>query len=824
MASDVAKHAQQTIHCIGYGHLDPVWLWDWREGCREMLATSHSALERMKETPGFKFSCSSAGTYQWVKRYAPKLFKEIQTAVKQGLWEIVGGWWIEPDLNLPGGESFIRQGLYGKRFFKENFGIDCIIGFNPDSFGHSGTLPKILNQLGQIYYVFMRPDEHEKSLPADVFVWEAADGSRVIASRIAHGYGCDRNLDQKIDTIFKYLDSHPFLKDGLCFFGVGDHGGGPTKENIRTIKELQQDDEQRKLDFSTLFQYFAALEKYKSQLPVVKDELQHHARGCYSVHSDIKVLNRQAENRLLSAEKWATVANLLLHRDVPSEPLEHAWQNVLFHQFHDVITGTSIRKGLEDTKMFYHESLAIAETHLFGSIRDIANQIPIEDEKGEFVVFNSLPFERTEPIEIEYIFPHEDDAVFVDDENQLYEYQELQRAELTGARRKHWVFIDTLPALGYKTYRWLPDAAVERAKPTKSPKRLEAGECWLENDYWRVEFDPFNGYIISCYDKLHSVELIEGAAAVPLVISDDSDTWSHGVARFDEQIAAFSGAKLQIYDKGDVCVSMLITSNYENSIFRQKWIIYRDSRMIDVELTIDWHERHKLLKFSMPLKMTEMTAFSDQPYGHVERQADNEEHPYQQWITLHGMATGAKGEKQKFNVSLMNDFNYSYSLDQFDLQLTLLRSAIYAHHDPTKPMPGVKYDYSDQGIHRFKLRLFTHTGEALNASVVRSAIEFNTPPYVLIDYAHAGYLPRKASFLEIEPQNVIATVFKKAEEGDVYILRCYEVEGKETTVSVRFKYNKLDAQFKIQPYQIRTMQLKLADDSVILSESNALEE
>ena len=824
MRSHSKEKKKLIIHAIGYGHLDPVWLWDWREGCREMLATCRSALERMKETPEFRYSCSSAGVYQWVQQYAPDMFKEIRSAVRQGRWEIVGGWWMEPDLNLPSGESLIRQGLYGKRFFKQNFGIDCIIGFNPDSFGHPLTLPKILNQLGQIYYVFMRPEEHEKSLSNDVFIWEAADGSCVVASRISHGYGCDQSIDQKIDRVFEYLINHSLLKDGLCFYGVGDHGGGPTKACIQTLKELQIDAETHKINFSTLFEYFIALEPIKTSLPIVREELQHHARGCYSVHAEIKRLNRQCEQSLLSAEKWTAVAYHLLQRTVPVEALHHAWQNILFHQFHDVITGTSIRKGLEDTKMFLNESLAIAGRELFHAVRDIASQIPIEDEKGEFIVFNSLPWERLGPIEIEYAFPHEEKVIFVDDENRAVVHQDLQRAELTAAGRKHWVFIDHLPPMGYKTYRWAPSETSNTPSNSAVEFALDAGENWLENNAWRLEFDPVTGHLIKCTDKQHQIDILAGSAAIPIVFEDQSDTWSHDVARYDQQTGVFAEADVRLYEFNRVRAALMITSHYNHSTFRQKWLLYRQRQAIDLEISIDWHEQHKLLKYSFPLNLQHAKSFADQPYGHVERPGDGDEHPYQQWLTISGKASDTMNKQVDYNVSLLNNGNYSYSLHKSELRLTLLRSAIYAHHNPTTPDRNRIYDYSDLGRHDLTLSIINHIGPPLSARVVRRAHELNAPPFALIDYAHPGYLPKHAAFVEVKPDNIIATVLKKAEDGDSLVLRCYEVEGKETAVEIILNYNKLSGQFKIRPFQIKTLQLKVRQGALEIVESNGLEE
>ncbi len=177
-----------TLHMIGNAHIDPVWLWRWQEGCHEVLASFRSALDRLNEDPDFVFVSSSAVFYSWVEQIQPAMFEEIRARVREGRWEIVGGWWLQPDCNIPGGESFVRQGLYGQRYFKTKFGVTARVGYNVDSFGHHGMLPQILKQSGLDYYVFMRPNPQEQGLPGRLFWWESNDGSRVLAYRIPFEY------------------------------------------------------------------------------------------------------------------------------------------------------------------------------------------------------------------------------------------------------------------------------------------------------------------------------------------------------------------------------------------------------------------------------------------------------------------------------------------------------------------------------------------------------------------------------------------------------------------------------------------------------------
>ena len=316
------KLRSYTLHMIGHGHIDPTWLWRWTEGYEEVRATFRSALERMNETPEFCFTASSACFYARVKAADPDMFEEIRRRVAEGRWEIAGGMWIEPDCNLPSGESLVRQGLYGQRFFLQEFGKKACVGFNPDTFGHPGNLPQLLKGLGLNQYVFMRPEAIiERDYPGGTtFWWQAPDGTRILASNLGSDYNC---LD-KTRAWMESLPDTPQLNPGqshlLGFYGVGNHGGGPTKAAIADIQALQQEGGELRPVFSTLEGFFKGLEGDipPENLPVTNSELQHHARGCYSAHAGVKRWNRQVEHNLLTAERLATMAAVLRVNAYPS--------------------------------------------------------------------------------------------------------------------------------------------------------------------------------------------------------------------------------------------------------------------------------------------------------------------------------------------------------------------------------------------------------------------------------------------------------------------------------------------------------------------------
>ncbi|MCL5270827.1 MAG: alpha-mannosidase, partial [bacterium] len=254
---------QHAVHLIGNAHLDPVWLWRWTEGCQEARATFRSALDRMNEFPDFIFTCAQAALYQWIEEIDPAMFEEIRARVREGRWVIAGGWWMQPDCNIPGGESFARQALYSQRYFQSRFGARARVGYNVDSFGHNLMLPQLLTKAGMDAYVMMRPGPGENdTIPRGAFWWESPDGSRVLTFRIYQGpgfaaYGNFGPLDEKIKAHAGILtDAQPLT---MAFYGVGNHGGGPTIENIHEIHRLQAAGEGPQLLFSSPNAFFDAL-------------------------------------------------------------------------------------------------------------------------------------------------------------------------------------------------------------------------------------------------------------------------------------------------------------------------------------------------------------------------------------------------------------------------------------------------------------------------------------------------------------------------------------------------------------------------------------
>lgn len=797
---------------IGNAHLDPVWLWQWQEGFQETKATFRSALDRMKEYDDFIFTSSSAAMYEWVEENEPEMFAEIKERVKEGRWRIVGGWWIQPDCNIPNGESFVRQGLYGQRYFQEKLGVTAKVGYNVDSFGHHGMLPQILKKSGMDAYVFMRPMPNEKGLPSRLFWWESDDGSRVLAFRIMYEYlSWGKELQRYVDRCKNEFKGN--VDDLMLFYGVGNHGGGPTKENIESIYQLNEDPNLPKLVFSTPETYMEKM-KNTSDLPVVHDDLQHHASGCYAAHSGIKHYNRKAENMLLTAEKYSALAFWLTGQPYPQE-FSRAWKDVLFNQFHDILAGTSIESAYEDARNLYGEALAIADRALNNAVQSISWKIDIDQDERmrPIVVFNPHAWESKVNVEVE-IGGLKQTSVLLDDLGNAVPFQKVQ-SQATAGGRYRLNFLADLPAMGYRVYKLFTE--LNNVETNFAP--LDANQHSMENERFKIEFDAETGWISSLYDKRAEHEVFIGPAAQPVVIHDKSDTWSHDTLHFNHIAGHFKASKVSLVEHGPVKSVIRVKSEYGRSILIQDFAMYREKDQIDVKVTVDWREKFKMLKLVFPINSIFRKQTYEIPYGTIEREHNGEEEPGQSWVDVTGIRPNHEGV---YGLSLLNDAKYSYSIHNKELSLTVLRSPIYAHHDPLVPEEDGEYTFIDQGIQRFEYSLLPHEGSWEQAETLKRAMELNCKPISIIETFHKGSLPQTDSYVKVTAENVLVSAIKKAEDNEDLIIRLFETSKLKTETEIYLP--KFNRSFKVAfgPSEIKTFRIPKDEDKPI-TETNLIE-
>ena len=797
-----------TVHMIGQAHLDPVWLWRWTEGRAEALSTSQSAIDRLAEYPDFHFTRGESQVYAWIEAENPDLFAQVRRAIAEGRWHVVNGMVVQPDMNLPCGESFVRQALLGKKYMRSRLGVEPTVAYCVDSFGHAGTLPQILRGCGFDSYVFMRPGPHEKTLPASVFWWQGPDGSRILAFRITNSY-TTRTADQEAHILAAVAAKPAQLDATMCFFGVGNHGGGPTREQIENVIALaakhRAGEPALDIRFSGPELYFDAIRTQAESLPTVADELQYHAVGCYSVNSALKRAHRRAENGLLLAERLAVMANLWADAPAPQARLNELWHTLAFNQFHDTLGGTSIKAAADDAIAELSAVVAAADALADDAARAVANRIDASGPGATVVVFNPTCQPASTYLEYEPWTEWQDwdehGWGLVDDSGQPVTYQNIDPLEAlseANGKIRRLLFATTLPAFGYRLFRFAPGLPRANAPVTA----LRVTETEMENELLAVRLDPRSGNIISCIDKRSGLELVgPGGWNVGEVIEDYSDTWSHGVQRYGAATGTFGNARITIGERGPLRASLLVERSYGANLWQQQILLCSGERALTIRNWLVWLEPWRLLKLACDVNTAAPKAVHDVPFGWLERPCDGHEVPTHMWLDVSGpTATG-----ETIGLALLNDGKYGCDVSGSTLRLTILRCTPYAYHEPHPFGARQRYDWVDRGSQEFTVVLRPHVGDWRETEIVQRARRLNMPPLLVTMHAHPGDLPRRAGLARADSDDIEMTACKPAEDGDGYIVRLADVHGRGGNGSLLW----MDQSFPLEwsPFQVLTLRL-----------------
>lgn len=803
----------KKLHMIGNAHLDPVWLWNWQEGFQEVKATFKSALDRMNEDENFVFTCSSAAFYEWVEKNNPTMFREIQKRVQEGRWELAGGWWVQPDCNIPSGESFVRHGLYGQRYFKEKFGKMAETGYNVDSFGHNGNLPQILKKSGMGNYVFMRPMPLEKGLPGRIFWWKSMDGSKVMTYRIPYEY-CTWGKDLEKYTKRLACELEDSEDSLMMFYGVGNHGGGPTKENIRSIYELNAREDMPAMEMSSTGAFFREVRENGKEYPEYIGDLQHHASGCYSVLSQVKRENRRAEELLVAAEGWSAIAKTTGKQPYP-EDFQEAWKGVLFNQFHDILAGTSILSAYRDASYLYGQAMAVGQKNLNYAVQAISWEIDIEEDvtMKPIVVFNSHAWNGKMIIDLEVRGLSNDNFKLTDAEGRRIPAQRIQ-SEATVNGQSRLLFVAELPSMGYEVFKLYLNVEDAPSYP-----RVYVGEGILENERFKLEFNPATGFMKSFYDKKKDLEILRREGGVLTVYEDKSDTWSHNIFKFDKVLSDMKVVCMRVLEDGPVRSVIRIKYRYNQSFVVQDFRLYKELDYVEVKVRADWREPQTILKVRYPVNFNFRKPTYEIPYGYIEKSANGEEEPGQSWFDF----TGEHFKRGcMYGLAIANDSKYSYSMDVDEMDLTILKNSVYAHHDPKELEEGVEYNYVDDGIQEFTYLLIPHEGNWKDSDVIKYAKELNQKPSVVIETFHKGKNPQRQSFLELISGHVLVSAVKESEDKDGLIVRAYETKKQKGRAVLKVPFMNREEVLEFAPCEIKTIKIPY-DESKPVCKVNMLE-
>ena len=792
----------ENFYLIGNAHLDPVWQWRIAEGLSLIRSTFRSALDRMKENEKYKFTSACAGYYQWIKCVDPAMFEEIKERVKEGRWGIVGGMWVQPDCNIPSGESFCRHFLYSQKFLKENFGEITHIGYNVDSFGHSAALPQLFKKSGMDYYVYMRPTREIENpgLPEEnLHKWVSPDGSEVIAFRIPDLYNGDL-LEERLKI---YREKK---QDQMVFYGIGNHGGGPSKEHLKQAEELVKD---KNFVYAVPDDYFA--KTADAPMPEVRGDLKHHASGCYSANSRVKFENRRAECELVSAEIFDTLSGLMAGGGFHNSDFENAWQRVLFNQFHDVIAGCCIKEAYVDAYNAFGYARQKAEELKNLALQRIAAKIKTTDflesdfsemrdrlwyregEGSPMVVFNPHPFKVKTTVSfgayrVTQVLDHDGNAVPF----------QMVRAPYTDCENfKKCLFEVELPAMGYRVYYLYKKT--ESRPEIEQKTDLTATENMLENSLVKVVFDKESGAITSFLLKKENREFAKGALCKAIVCDDAKhDTWSHLINRLNDDIGAFGGGELTLIENGPVRATIKSVTKYGKSVLKKYYSLYRNDARLHIRCVLDVDEEYKLIKLSFPVNVNDPKAVYSMPYGFIEKAPNGEEDVAHEWADMIDGATNA-------GLALINDGRYSHCAIDNDLRIMAARSCAYLDHYGQN-FRDAEMEFIDKGEQEFNLILLPHTGKE-TAEITNCGKVLNMPPVLVQETHHDGSLPQTYSAFEIDKNNVSVSALKYSENNDGIIMRLSETAGIPTMATVKCAAVHESFALNLKPQEVRTVKI-----------------
>ena len=762
--TDLAGDDDVIATCIGHTHIDVAWWWTVAQTREKVCRSFATVLKLMEEYPDYKFMSSQPQLYYFLKERYPELYEQIKKRVAEGRWEPEGGMWVEADCNLTSGESLVRQFLYGKRFFKEEFGVDNRILWLPDVFGYSGALPQIMAKCGIDYFMTTKLAWNQfNKMPYDTFRWRGIDGTEILTHLITTlGVGQDEkdffttyngmlHPDAILGGWHRYQQKD-INNDILISYGYGDGGGGPTREMLETSSRMDKGIEGvpkvRQAFARTYFDELKERVEGNKRLPTWEGELyfEYH-RGTYTSMARNKRSNRKAELHMMDLELLGVLADPKVA--YPDAELDGLWHGILINQFHDILPGSSIHEVYEVTKKEYEEMEAQISVLTDERVRALIRE-------GEGVtVLNTTGFERDDVVELGDC----DAEALLDENGSVYPVQQTRKGAVA--------FVKDLPSKGYKTFGKVS------AGEEKRPFCLSPDSHALETPFYQVVFDK-NGCIGQIYDKENDRNVLKpGEAGNLMRVYEDKpiyyDNWDVDIYYTEKfwdvtDLRGFSWVEM-----GPVRATLRLERQFSHSTITQEIHFYADLRRIDFETTVDWKEHQSLLKVHFPVDVHTDEATFEIQYGNVTRKT----HRNTSWDKARFESCGQKWmdvSEGHYGVSLLNDCKYGHSVKDSCIGLTLIKSG-------TEPNPT-----TDQEMHFFTYSLYPHAETWKAAGTVPQAFFLNQPALV----SKGGKPGESFSLASLNVPNVVLETVKKAEDGDGVILRMYECENARTPVTLTF--------------------------------------
>jgi len=803
-AEPPAQPKDYTAHVVGYAHIDLAWLWRWEESVHDiMFNTFVNQLNMMEKYPDFTFAQDQAVVFEMMERYYPEIYKQILLRVKTHNWIPVSSTWVQMDENMPDGESLVRQFLYGQKLSKEKFGHYVRVAWQPDVFGHPYSMPQIARKAGIDFYIFGRP-ENPKRQP--LFWWQGLDGSRVLGYNMAGWY--TQPMDEHITEVTIKTGERAGVKNVLVLFGMGDHGGGPNPNDVAGIKRLNDSPSAVRVKTTNVDNYVDLLLAEKQDFQLWDGEHNPVVEGCYTSQVEVKRHNRRAEQLLLAAEKMSELAAFFRLRDYyPVRDLTEAWKLTLQNQFHDIMAGSGIGPIYPDTLKQYDEVFERGRRALNFSLQTIARRLDTTGEGIPLPVYNPHSWDRSDLVSAEIAAQSLPERLLARYGDEVVPVQVVAKQPNEPFRERATIaFVArNVPQMGLKLYRLVPaegrSASADALRVGLKPRPF------IENEFLRLEVNPATGNVARLYDKRNKREAFRGEANY-LVGLEDRD-----ISPKPEGVVTFAGSawdlgltgkkwdvdkadRVEVIEQGPARATLRVTRRYGESVFVQDLSLLAGSPRLDVEITVDWHERNALLKVGFPINATNEKTAIDIPYGVIERDQTGKEMDMGKWIDVSG---------KDFGVAILNNGRHGFDAKDNVLRISIIRG-------PSAPDPR-----ADEGLHTFNYSIYPHAGSWREGKVPLQAQGFNSPLIALQEPKHPApstplggaendyvELPPSYSFIKTGSDHVMLYAMKQMEgfyDRDA-IVRFFEYEGREGDVTLEL------------PYGVRAMETNLLEETI----------
>ncbi|MBP3962051.1 glycoside hydrolase family 38 C-terminal domain-containing protein [Paenibacillus lignilyticus] len=820
------------LHLLSNAHLDPVWQWEWEEGAAAAVSTFRAAAEFCREYDGYVFNHNEVILYKWIEEYVPELFEEIQELVRLGKWNIMGGWYLQPDCNMPSGESIVRQMLHGRVYFSEKFGAKPTTAINFDSFGHSRGLVQLMRKAGYDSYLFMRPDDHTVG-PEREFRWIGFDGSEVMAHQT---YFYNTLMGQARKSIEHWLSSHEGKPLGLMLWGVGNHGGGPSRVDLDEIGKLMEARSDVQIVHSSPEQYFAELTSQAADLPGHANDLNPRFVGCYTSIIRIKQKHRLLENELYVTEKMLSAAAIAGKLTYPREELQQSAYDLLTAQFHDILPGSSVQPAEDASLRLLGHGLEIVSRLKARAFFALASGQP-KAEEGEYpiLIYNPHPFPVSGVFACEFMLADQNwkdefsMPVVYRDGKRIPSQPEKEHSNINLDWRKRAVFYAELAPSSMNRF----DCRIEML-PAKPQPQLEIDKQAIRFSNGRMEA------VINTGTGLLDAYLVDGFSYVkerafqPVVVADNEDPWRMDTNRFEPDIGSFqlmdkgagsdfSGLRhallpsVRVVEDGAVRTVVEAVLAYQHSRLVLTYKLPKQGSELEVHVRVFWNEKDKMLKLSIPTTFSDASYLGQTVYGVQTLDTTGQEAVAQKW-------TAAHSAEQQAALTLINNGTYGSDFKDGAIRPTLLRSPGYTTH-PIMERPLIVQDrFSpriDQGEREFTYWLNGGAADERLNAIDREAVQRNETPYAL-SFFPSGRGEKVKPLVILKDEVVQLGAFKQMERSDDYVLRLFEPTGSARETEVDIPMLGISCAVALAPFEVKTFRVSVREGTI--SEAPLMEE